>query len=280
MTKSNVNLPYFDLLLEEFNQQNTKVENALGRHVHWGYWENPKLSQKTIADFQIATENLSKLICDFAQIKDGMKVLDVGCGFGGTIASLNERFSNLQLVGVNIDNRQLERARTQVLPQNNNQIEFVCANASQLPFEDNYFDVVLAVECIFHFPSRNSFFQEANRVLKTKGKFALSDFILSGKEIMFLSVFNDLAANLIAKFYGNYNTCKISDYETLAINNKFNLIKQEDITQETLPTYDLLLTVFNKSTSYSFNAYIATNLLKIAQASNTIIYQVLAYEKT
>jgi cyclopropane fatty-acyl-phospholipid synthase-like methyltransferase len=36
--------------------------------------------------------------------------VDVGCGFGGTIASLNEHFSDLQLTGVNIDLRQLDRA--------------------------------------------------------------------------------------------------------------------------------------------------------------------------
>lgn len=279
MTKSNINLPYFDLLLQEFNQENTEIENALGRHVHWGYWENPKLAQKTVVDFQIATENLSKLLCDFAQIKDGMKILDVGCGFGGTIASLNERFSNLQLVGVNIDNRQLERARKLVLPQNNNQIEFVCASASELPFEDNYFDVVLAVECIFHFPSRDAFFQQAQRVLKPQGKFALSDFVSSGKNTLFIPFFNDLGAAIITNFYGKSNACTMIDYEKLAVNHKFNLIKQQDITEETLPTYDTLISVFNNINYKYFNAYLSTQLLKIAQASKTIIYQVLSYEK-
>ena len=53
-------------------------------------------------------------MCDVAEIRDGMRIIDVGCGFGGTIASLNERFSELELVGVNIDSRQLERATDMV----------------------------------------------------------------------------------------------------------------------------------------------------------------------
>ena len=44
-----------------------------------------------------------------AGIADGQHILDVGCGFGGTVASLNENFSRVHLLGVNIDERQLER---------------------------------------------------------------------------------------------------------------------------------------------------------------------------
>lgn len=279
MVNSNINLPYFDLLLKEFNKGNIKVENPSTLHVHWGYWQNPQLAEKTFKDFQVAKENLTQLVCDFANIKDGMKILDVGCGFGGTIASLNERFSNLQLVGVNIDDRQLEIAKNSVSPKNNNQIEFVCADACQLPFEDNYFDVVLAVECIFHFPSRHLFFQQANRVLKTQGKLSLSDFVLSGKNAAFMPIIGNIATPIIASFYGKSNCCTMKDYQELEMNNQFNLIKEKDITEETLPTYDVLIGLFDQIKFRYFNAYIATQLLKIAQASKTIIYQVLTYEK-
>lgn len=279
MSNFNIDLPYFDFLLQEFNQGNMEAENALGRNVHWGYWENPKLAEKTVADFQIATEKLTQLICDFANIKDGMKILDVGCGFGGTIASLNERFSNLQLVGINIDNRQLERARKLVLPQHNNQIEFICASASELPLDDNYFDVVLAVECIFHFPSRHDFFKEANRVLKPQGKFALSDFILSGKNIFNIPILDSLVSMIIAQFYGKSSACLMTDYEKLAVNNQFKLIKEQDITKETLPTYDILMSLFNQFKLDYWQANLSTQLLKMAQASQIITYQVLGYEK-
>jgi cyclopropane fatty-acyl-phospholipid synthase-like methyltransferase len=94
---------------------------AFGRHVHWGYWENPKKADGSVSDFVAAAENLCQRVCDAASVKDGAKLLDVGCGFGGTIASLNERITNTVLVGLNIDERQLIRARSnlyKVMPVN------------------------------------------------------------------------------------------------------------------------------------------------------------------
>ena len=105
MSKEAIKLPYFDSIFGEFASGNADVEAALGHHVHWGYWEDPQTAKGTVEDFVEATENLSKLVYNSAQIKSGMQILAVGCGFGGTIASLNERFSSLELVGIDIDDR-------------------------------------------------------------------------------------------------------------------------------------------------------------------------------
>jgi ubiquinone/menaquinone biosynthesis C-methylase UbiE len=197
MVNPNINLPYFDLLLEEFGKQNPDALEAFGRHVHWGYWDYPAAADGSISDFSRAAERLSRRVCDAGNVGNNQRILDCGCGFGGTIASLNERFSNLQLVGLNIDDRQIARAREQVKPQNNNQIEFIQGNACELPFEDNSFDVVLAVECIFHFPSREQFVREARRVLKPGGTLAISDFAQSEPLIPVLK--------LLGNFMGNFS---------------------------------------------------------------------------
>jgi len=245
-------LPYFDLLLAAFDKGNANVEKAFGRHVHWGYWENPQSANGTIEDFSHATEKLSQLICDAADIKEHMRVLDVGCGFGGTIASLNERFSPVGLVGFNLDHRQLKRAQKRVLPFEGNKLAFVHGNASELPFAANAFDVVLAVEAIFHFPHRQSFFKEVFRVLRPEGRFAFSDFVLSKKTPF---VFNGLAylvRALIATFYGKIRTCTMEDYACLAKSAGLKAILDQDITTETMPTYDIL------------NGLLSTSVLTIA----------------
>ena len=174
-----VQLPYFDFLLSQLDQRNASIETSFGRHVHWGYWPAPRRALLSDADFAIAAERLTQEICALADLADGHLVLDVGCGFGGTIAFLNERFDAMQLLGVNIDPRQLDRAKRLVLPLKHNTIAFQEGDACALPFPDASFDRVLAVECIFHFPSRETFFQEACRVLKPGGLLTLSDFLPS-----------------------------------------------------------------------------------------------------
>ena len=217
-----IKLPYFDYLLSAFAQGDPSLEQSFGRHVHWGYWEFPEQARLTLEDFSAAAENLSQLIYHAAQVTDAQTILDAGCGFGGTLASLNQHYLNMELVGLNIDERQLLRAREQVKPRGDNQIRFEQGNACALPFADNSFDVVLAVECIFHFPSREDFFKEVFRVLKPGGYFALSDFSLHKKlrKLNRLSI----AKPLTQGFFGDCNAqFSLENYRELAQNTQFQL---------------------------------------------------------
>ncbi|MDP3530257.1 SAM-dependent methyltransferase [Methylicorpusculum sp.] len=88
-------------------EQDGLVEKSFGKHVHWGCWDQPDQATLSVDDFIKATENLTHKLCASAEIKEGMTVLDVGCGFGGTLAHLQETGSNLKLYGLNLDIRQL-----------------------------------------------------------------------------------------------------------------------------------------------------------------------------
>lgn len=123
MPTAKISLPYFDALLEQISLGDAEVQQAFGRHVHWGYWENPAKADGSIDDFAVAAERLCQRVYLAAGVKDGDRLLDAGCGFGGTIASLNENVSSMQLVGLNIDPRQLARAKQEVQPRGSNQIE-------------------------------------------------------------------------------------------------------------------------------------------------------------
>lgn len=111
MTNSTIKLPYFDQLLSLLDQGYPAIDIAFGRHVHWGYWQNPEQAFYSPEDYNNAAEQLTRQVYAATNVDNGQSVLDVGCGFGGTIALLNENFSQMNLVGLNIDPRQLERAR-------------------------------------------------------------------------------------------------------------------------------------------------------------------------
>src|SRR5262245_24134418 len=138
--------PYFDVLFDKFGK-NRAVEDAFGLNVHWGFWQDPSKADGSTADFQSAARAMNRRVYGRAQLQNGMRVLDVGCGFGGTLSEINETYSNMELVGLNLDPRQLVRARERVVPRRGNKITFVEGDACALPFPEHRFDAVLAVEC-------------------------------------------------------------------------------------------------------------------------------------
>ena len=69
--------PYFDHLIEAF------YEGGTGRHVHLGHWDNPPpLSQPPVpGEFEKAQARLNAVLLEMADLGNGQRVLDVGCGF-------------------------------------------------------------------------------------------------------------------------------------------------------------------------------------------------------
>ncbi|HEU4702170.1 MAG TPA: methyltransferase domain-containing protein [Conexibacter sp.] len=232
-------MPYVDLLLRDLADGDAAAAAAFGRHIHWGYWDDPASADGTYEDFGAAAERMSRQLWEAAGVRDGMRVLDCGCGIGGTLASIDERCRQMQLVGLNIDGRQLAVARERVRAREGSTLELVEADACALPFPDASFDAVLAVECIFHFPSRMRFLREAHRVLRPGGRLAFSDFLVRPRGIPAL-----LGVRLVSslRYYGRQNRvpATLSGYAWMLGRAGLALRGYEDATPHTLPSYRVL----------------------------------------
>lgn len=275
-----VKLPYFDVVLEDKKRENKLLDNTLD--MHWGYWENPALAYTEEAQrFLHASKALSRLIYDQVGIKEGCKFADIGCGFGGTIDLINQNFENIDMVGLNIDPRQIEAARSRVRPVNGNKIEFITGDACDLPFEDESIDSLTAVECIFHFHDKEKFFSEVSRVLKPGGKFAFSDFVPAKERKKIVTAVLSPFQALIGKHYGSTSTLfTLDQYNETAIRNNLKNICALDINSNVLPTFKSIYFIIDYSgKGIKFFKKIPTRLLEFAQKQKIVLYMVIAYQK-
>ena len=116
-------------------------------------------------------------VIDSAHLVPGMRVLDIGCGTATLLLLAAEAVPGAQLVGVDLDDRILERARRKIavrgLP-----IRLERASATGLPYADGSFERVLST-LAFHHLTRDEkvrAFAEAYRVLRPGGELHLGDF--------------------------------------------------------------------------------------------------------
>ncbi|MBI4574396.1 MAG: methyltransferase domain-containing protein [candidate division NC10 bacterium] len=275
-------MPYFDALLRRLAENEPDAQLAFGRHVHWGYWTDPEQATGTAEDYAVAAEAMCRETCDAADLRHGLRILDVGCGFGGTIASLNERFRNVDLLGINIDPRQLARARHLVQPRRGNRIRFVEGNACALPFAAGMFDVVLAVECIFHFPSRDDFFAETARVLVEGGRLVISDFVPAPETAATLHDYSAGEGGIVERTYGKVDFfCTLQRYQELAELAGLQNLGSRPITPHTLPTF-IFLRKHHRASPVPEEARRfdrATMRLEVASRMGWLDYTILRFQK-
>jgi tocopherol O-methyltransferase len=143
-----------------------------GEHIHHGYWENSETPSS-------AQEQLVKRLAALAGIEPGARVLDVGCGLGGSALWL-ARNLNCSVLGLNISHVQVamatEKARVEGL---DGRAEFIVFDANHLDLPAESFDVVWVIECSEHITDKARFITDCARVLKKGGTLALCTWLRS-----------------------------------------------------------------------------------------------------
>jgi len=101
----------------------------------------------------------------------GLKILDVGCGEGGTSLALAER--GAQITAIDFNPKRVEKFRRKVSTAGV-VLSIEVGNAQNLNFQNEAFDCILLQDVLEHLPHPDKAIQEINRVLKRNGLVYLS----------------------------------------------------------------------------------------------------------
>ncbi len=137
-----------------------------GEHIHHGYWEDDESPAA-------AQAKLVARLAERAGVPRGARVLDVGCGLGGSALWL-ARQRGCSVTGITISPVQVhmatERARAEKLTD---QVRFLTLDANRLDLPPESFDVVWVIECSEHLEDKARFLASCARLLRPGGRLAL-----------------------------------------------------------------------------------------------------------
>ena len=119
----------------------------------------------------------------YVDFKAGMKMLDIGCGGGATLKRLLNRSPDSMVYGIDISEESVAKARKVNSKLLDKQVFVQTGSAEQLPWNDNTFDIVTAVETVYFWPNIDKCFTEVRRILKTDGQFVVIVEVTSKKSV-------------------------------------------------------------------------------------------------
>lgn len=162
----------------------------LGRSVamHFGYWDE---STNTHAQ---ALDRENAILAELAGIGSNDRVLDAGCGMGGSAIYLAGRFG-CRVTGITLSQKQVDFAsRHAQLKGVGHLTTFQKMDYLRTGFPDNSFDVVWAVESVCHARDKAAFTKEVHRILKKGGRLVVADGFAARNH------YNDIEQSLMARW--------------------------------------------------------------------------------
>ncbi len=118
---------------------------------------------------------------EFAQIKEGDTVVDLGSGAGNDAFVARSIVGEKgKVIGIDFTDKMIEKARANAKALNFTNVEFRQGDIENMPLAGNSADVVVS-NCVLNLvPDKKLAFAETFRVLKKGGHFSVSDIVLAG----------------------------------------------------------------------------------------------------
>jgi tocopherol O-methyltransferase len=137
--------------------------------IHYGYWD------ESVKSFPQSLIRMNEVMAEMAAIQPTDKVLDAGCGVGGSSIFI-ARTIGAKVTGITLSERQVEQARKNATAHAVDQLaDFKVMNYCATDFADESFDVIWGCESICYADNKETFIREAWRLLKPGGRLVVAD---------------------------------------------------------------------------------------------------------
>jgi len=213
---------YWDYLFAWCNNDNLAL--------HYGYWD-----KQEAYDHHQALLNKNQIIYEKAGIKSTDKVLDAGCGIGGSSIWMAKHHQN-NVTGITISGKQTDYAKKHAKRHHVSELTtFDVSDFCQTPYEDESFDVVWALESSCHALNKGDFLKEAYRVLRKGGRLVVCDAFMLQRD------FNETQWQAVVTFFNGWavpNLCDRAEFSQLIQDCGFQNTEVCDISEQTLPSSD------------------------------------------
>ncbi|PSF38386.1 SAM-dependent methyltransferase [Aphanothece hegewaldii CCALA 016] len=215
-------------------------EQVWGEHMHHGYYGrggNHKLNRRQ------AQINLIEELLSFSNTTSASHILDVGCGIGGSTLYLAEKF-NATAKGITLSPVQAARAAQRAnLVFLQDQVSFEVADALNMPFPDNSYDLVWSLESGEHMADKTRFLQECYRVLKPGGTLIFATWCHRPTNSLAGELTPDEKRHLeeIYRVYYLPYVISLPEYEAIAHHCGFKNIIADDWSTAVAPFWDIVI---------------------------------------
>lgn len=240
-------------IIEHYDFASPYYRSLWGEHLHHGYWIRGDES-KEAAQTQLI-EHLARL----ADIKTGSRVLDIGCGYGGSSLYLAKKYG-ANATGITISPVQVQMAK-EAAAKRNLDASFLLMDAEEMRFAEP-FDLLWSVESISHYHDPRKFFASAVKFLKPSGCFALTDWfqkenISPADKKQFIE---PIEKGMMVELHG------MNDYNDFLVSSGLHVVHRQDLTLDCAKSWDLALDIIKDKTFWSLAARLGPEFVTYLKA--------------
>jgi tocopherol O-methyltransferase len=181
-------------------------------------------------DHQQAQVDLIDEVLKWADATDAKRMVDVGCGIGGSSRHIARKFG-CKTEGITLSPYQAGRGNELAVEQDVADLcNFQVADALEMPFKDSSFDLVWSLESGEHMPDKPTFVKELFRVCEPGGKIIIVTWChrdLNEGETA-LEPWEEKLLRKINRAYYLPQWCSVQDYVELLEENGAVGVKRDD----------------------------------------------------